>query len=109
MRVETIFEMLSPCRDNFRITGYRFGEGAKTLAIVGAMRGDEVQQQYICAQVVNRLAAIEQNGGIAKRLFPQVVRHHKVQSGIQCHKQEDNQGIAECQQKTRQAVMGIGP
>ena len=66
MRVETIFEMLSPCRDNFRITGYRFGEGAKTLAIVGAMRGDEVQQQYICAQVVNRLAAIEQNGGIAK-------------------------------------------
>ena len=66
MRVETIFEMSSPCRDNFRITGYRFGEGAKTLAIVGAMRGDEVQQQYICAQVVNRLAAIEQNGGIAK-------------------------------------------
>ena len=49
MRVETIFEMSSPCRDNFR-----------------AMRGDEVQQQYICAQVVNRLAAIEQNGGIAK-------------------------------------------
>ncbi len=66
MRVETIFEMSSPYRDNFRITGYRFGEGAKTLAIVGAMRGDEVQQQYICAQVVNRLAAIEQNGGIAK-------------------------------------------
>ena len=46
MREETIFEMTSPCRDSFRIRGYRFGEGAKTLAIVGAMRGDEVQQQY---------------------------------------------------------------
>ena len=37
MREETIFEMTSPCRDSFRIRGYRFGEGAKTLAIVGAM------------------------------------------------------------------------
>ena len=55
MRVETIFEMNSPYRDNFRIQGYRFGEGAKTLAIVGAMRGDEVQQQYICSQLVSRL------------------------------------------------------
>ena len=47
--------MTSPCRDNFRITGYHFGKGEKTLAIVGAMRGDEVQQQYICSQLVNRL------------------------------------------------------
>ena len=66
MREETIFEMTSPCRDSFRIRGYRFGEGAKTLAIVGAMRGDEVQQQYICAQIVNRLGFIERHGGIAK-------------------------------------------
>lgn len=64
MRKETIFEMTSPCRDNFRITGYRFGNGDKTLAIVGAMRGDEVQQQYICSQLVNRLCHIEQKGGI---------------------------------------------
>lgn len=64
MREETIFDMTSPSRDSFRITGYRFGEGAKTLAIVGAMRGDEVQQQYICAQLVNRLALIEQHNGI---------------------------------------------
>jgi hypothetical protein len=66
MRIETIFEMTSPCRDNFRIKGYRFGEGKKTLAIVGAMRGDEVQQQYICSQLVSRLTLIEQRGGIAK-------------------------------------------
>lgn len=66
MRIETIFEMTSPCRDNFRIKGYKFGEGEKTLAIVGAMRGDEVQQQYICSQLVSRLTLIEQRGGIAK-------------------------------------------
>lgn len=66
MREETIFEMTSSCRDNFRIRGYRFGEGAKTIAFVGAMRGDEVQQQYICAQLVNRLTAIERQGGIVK-------------------------------------------
>jgi hypothetical protein len=66
MREETIFDMTSPYRDSFRIRGYRFGEGEKTLAIVGAMRGDEVQQQYICAQIVNRLGFIEQHGGIAK-------------------------------------------
>ena len=58
--------MTSPYRDNFRIKGYRFGEGEKTLAIVGAMRGDEVQQQYICSQLVSRLTLIEQRGGIAK-------------------------------------------
>lgn len=58
--------MTSSYRDNFRIRGHRFGEGAKTIAIVGAMRGDEVQQQYICAQLVNRLTAIERQGGIVK-------------------------------------------
>ncbi len=66
MRIETIFEMNSPCRDNFRISGYRFGKGEKALAIVGAMRGDEVQQQYICSQIVNRLTTIEQHGEIVE-------------------------------------------
>ncbi|MBR5763789.1 MAG: succinylglutamate desuccinylase/aspartoacylase family protein, partial [Bacteroidaceae bacterium] len=37
-----------------------------SIAIVGAMRGDEIQQQYICAQLVNRLTAIERHGGIVK-------------------------------------------
>ena len=66
MRIETIFEMTSPYRDHFRITGYRFGEGEKTLAIVGAMRGDEVQQQYVCSQIVSRLTVIEQQHKIAE-------------------------------------------
>ena len=45
--------MTSPCRDNFRIKGYRFGEGEKTMAIVGAMRGDEIQVLHGCRQLVS--------------------------------------------------------
>lgn len=64
MRKETLYEMKSPTRDDFNIRGYWFGEGDKTLAIVGAMRGDEIQQQYICARMVERLKRIEDTGGI---------------------------------------------
>lgn len=65
MRKEIIFSMESPYRDTFRIWGYRFGIGEKTLAIVGAMRGDEVHQQFVCAQLVARLESMEKNGMIA--------------------------------------------
>lgn len=56
--------MSSPYRDDFRITGFRFGDGEETLAIVGTMRGDEIQQQYICANLVNELMQIEKRGEI---------------------------------------------
>ena len=57
--------MDSPFRDTFHITGFRFGQGAKSLAIVGAMRGDEIQQQYICAQLVHQLSRLEAQGLLA--------------------------------------------
>lgn len=57
--------MSSPYRDTFRITGYQFGRGEKTVAIVGTMRGDEVQQQYICSQLVNHLTILERRGMIS--------------------------------------------
>lgn len=62
MRKELIFSMESPYRDTFRIWGYRFGSGEKSLAVVGAMRGDEVHQQLVCAQLVSRLEAMERRG-----------------------------------------------
>lgn len=58
--------MNSPYRDNFRIWGYRFGSGKKSLAVVGAMRGDEIRQQLVCAQLVSRLKEMEENGLLAK-------------------------------------------
>ena len=57
--------MDSPFRDTFHITGYRFGHGTKSLAIVGAMRGDEIQQQYVCAQLVRKLTCLEEQGLLA--------------------------------------------
>lgn len=66
MEKETLFKMRSPYRDDFRIMGFRFGDGEPTVAIVGTMRGDEIQQQYICSQVVASLMEIEAAEGIAK-------------------------------------------
>ena len=66
MEIETLYEMTSPSRDNFRIRGFKFGSGEKTVAIVGAMRGDEIQQQYLCARLVNLLSNIEKDGQIAR-------------------------------------------
>lgn len=65
MKRETLFNMKSPYRGDFHIDGFRFGNGEKSVAIVGAMRGDEIQQQYICARLVGMLADLERKGQIA--------------------------------------------
>ena len=62
MKKDIIYSMKSPYRDEFRIHGFRFGEGEKSLAIVGPMRGDEVQQQYIISQLVRKLLLLETAG-----------------------------------------------
>lgn len=64
MKKEIIFKMKSAYRDDFKIEGYRFGNGDDTVCIVGTMRGDEVQQQYICSQIVRQLQQIEAEGCI---------------------------------------------
>ena len=64
MKKEILFQMKSTYRDDFVIEGYRFGSGEKTACIVGPMRGDEVQQQYICSQIVHELQQTEAAGGI---------------------------------------------
>src|SRR5574344_176751 len=65
MRIETIFKMKSPYRDDFRLDGYWFDSREKTVDIVGEMRGDEIQQQYICARIVEALKEAELRGKIA--------------------------------------------
>ena len=62
MKKEILFSMESPYRDTFRIWGYRFGSGRKALAVVGAMRGDEVHQQHVCAELIARLTRLEEEG-----------------------------------------------
>lgn len=64
MNKEILFSMKSPYRDDFEITGYRFGSGEDTVAIVGSMRGDEIQQQYIGARMVEVLKELDRKGRI---------------------------------------------
>ena len=64
MNIETIFTLKSTYRDDFRIDGYRFGKGEKTCCIVGALRGNEVQQLYVCSQIIKALSNLEKKGNI---------------------------------------------
>lgn len=66
MKKILLFSMESPYRDTFRIWGYSFGSGEKSLAVVGAMRGDEVRQQLVCAELICKLKALEESGALAK-------------------------------------------
>lgn len=65
MTIEKIFTMASPFREQFDIYGFRFGRGEKSVAIVGSMRGDEMQQQFVCSQIVKKLKIMEAEGRIA--------------------------------------------
>ena len=66
MKKEVIFSTSGLYRDDFRVTGYRFGHGKPSCCIIGAIRGDEVQQLYICGQLVKALKELEKSGGIAE-------------------------------------------
>ncbi len=64
MRKKVIYEIKSLYRDNFRVTGYEFGEGEESVCIVGNTRGNEIQQIYVCSQIVNRFKRLEEEGKI---------------------------------------------
>lgn len=64
MKKKTIYDIKSLYRDDFRVTGYEFGKGKKSVCIVGSMRGNEVQQLYACSQLVKRLKKMEIDGKI---------------------------------------------
>lgn len=65
--------MSSPYRDDFRIKAYTFGHGKKTLCIVGAMRGDEMQQLFVASQLVAWLKQVEHDGRISPGLSITVI------------------------------------
>ena len=65
MNKEIIFSLESAYREDFKIEGFSFGKGDKTCCIVGALRGNEVQQLYICSQIVKELSSLEKKGAIA--------------------------------------------
>ncbi len=66
MKKEIIYEVKFLYREPMQIAGYTFGEGEKTLCIVGATRGNEVQQMYQCACLIQQLQHFEAEGLLAK-------------------------------------------
>lgn len=69
MRKLALFKLDTPYREPMVIRGYEFGDraGMAGAAIVGSTRGNEVQQDYICAELVRRLTEYESGGLIAPR------------------------------------------
>ena len=64
MRKRVIYQRDGLYRDDFRITGYEFGEGENAVCIVGSSRGNEVQQIYCCAKLVKKFRQLETEGRI---------------------------------------------
>lgn len=65
MNKKIIYEMKGLYRDNFRVTGYEYGDGEESVCIVGNSRGNEVQQLYCCSQLVKKFKQLEAEGRIA--------------------------------------------
>ncbi len=63
MKKDLIYSVPSYFREDMNICAYRFGKGEKTCAIIGALRGDEVQQLYVCARLISTLRDIEKQDG----------------------------------------------
>ncbi len=66
MHKRIIYQIKGMYRDDFRITGYEFGEGEKSVCIVGSSRGNEVQQIYCCSRLVKKCRQLEEEGRIKK-------------------------------------------
>ena len=68
MKVEVLFQQNMPYRGEIDIKGLSFGDQSEdaepAVCVVGTLRGNEVQQLYICSQLVHRLRHIEEIGGI---------------------------------------------
>ncbi|MFT9055411.1 MAG: M14 family metallopeptidase [Ethanoligenens sp.] len=70
MKKTCIFELDAPYREPMRIQSFLFGEQTDSArqagcAIMGATRGNEAQQIFTCAHIVEKLRELEQQGCIA--------------------------------------------
>ena len=69
MKELTLFSVDTPYRQPLDVKAYSFGNpGKKTLAIVGALRGNEIQQMFICSQLVKKFTALEAEGLLSDEL-----------------------------------------
>lgn len=67
MREEILFSLDTPYRQSLLVKGWYFGNPEqKSLAVMGALRGNEIQQMYICAQLIQALGDLERQGGLSE-------------------------------------------
>ena len=84
MRKTEIYHMGSPYREDLSISGYTFGHGRKSACIVGSIRGNEVQQLYVCSQIIRKLGELEAAHAITadrEILVIPSVNHHAMNLG----------------------------
>lgn len=65
MKKIRLYSLKSPYRDQLDVIGFRFGHGKKSVAIIGAMRGNEVQQMYVCSRMIQELKKLEASDHIS--------------------------------------------
>ncbi len=56
---ESIYRFTSAYRGDFDISAYKFNKGEKSCCIVGALRGNEIQQLYVCSKLIKELKELE--------------------------------------------------
>ena len=65
MKETVLFTLDTPFRQPLQVRGWYFGNpDRKTMAVMGALRGNEIQQMYICARLIQRLTQLEQRGDL---------------------------------------------
>jgi predicted deacylase len=62
MRETVVYSFKGLYRDDFRVKGYEFGSGEKTVCIMGSLRGNEYQQIYACSLLIKKLKHLEESG-----------------------------------------------
>ena len=65
MKEQIIYSMKTPYREDYVIKGYSFGRGEPSACILGPVRGNEIQQLYICSQLVKAFRELEANNCIS--------------------------------------------
>lgn len=62
MKKIELYRLKGLYREDFVVEGYRFGGEENSACIVGALRGNEMQQLYICSQLIKVLKELEAHG-----------------------------------------------
>lgn len=66
MKEITLFEVTAPYRQPLAVKGWQFGNPErKSMAIMGALRGNEIQQTYICGRLIQELKQLEAQGQLS--------------------------------------------